>query len=73
MIWNSYQQKIANDELVERIKYSLFQSVAAPNKGFYNLLETYAKDHVVTSSIENIIDRINTMLKGYKIEEEEEH
>jgi hypothetical protein len=61
----------SSDELIERVKHSLFQSVSSPNRGFYNLLETYAKDHVITSSLENIIERINTMLKEYRIEDEE--
>ena len=51
-----------NDILIDRLKESLSLSVSAPNKGFHNLLETYSRDHVVTSSIENIIDRINYIL-----------
>lgn len=54
------------DELTERVKNSLYSSISSPNKGFYNLLETYDRDHVITSSIENIIDRINTILSDYK-------
>ena len=52
-----------NDELIERVRLSLYKSVASPNKGFFNLLETYHNDHVVTSSVENIIDRINSIKK----------
>ena len=55
----------ASNELIDRIKNSLFLSISSPNKGFYNLVETYSQDHFITSSIENIIDRINIMLKGY--------